>query len=226
MPAERSRPAGASPPARRLPRLRWRDARLWLGVALMAVGMIAGARILGADPDTVVVWQASRDLPPGVPPVAQPVEVSLGPAATAYLRADEPLGGRLRVPVAAGALIPADALVQSPQAGIRLVTLAVDPLHAPVGLSGGDVVDVWATEVDAARSIVQEPALVLPQARVAQVDAENLGLGGEIGVVIEVPQDLAAELVRAARSRVVDLVAVPLAAMDSPLAATDSGVRP
>jgi len=190
----------------------------------MAVGMIAGARILGADPDTVVVWQASRDLPPGVPPVAQPVEVSLGPAATAYLRADEPLGGRLRVPVAAGALIPADALIQSPQAGIRLVTLAVDPLHAPVGLSGGDVVDVWATEVDAARSIVQEPALVLPQARVAQVDAENLGLGGEIGVVIEVPQDLAAELVRAARSRVVDLVAVPLAATDSPLAATDSSL--
>jgi hypothetical protein len=204
--------AGASPAARRLPRVRWRDTRLWLGVGLMAVAMFAGARLLGGDQHTVMVWRATGDLPVGAIPQAEPVEVSLGPAATSYLPASQPLQGRLRVPVAAGALIPAEALGTQPQAGTRLVTLAIDPLHAPVGLASQDVVDVWATGVDGTNGITEPPTLVLAQALVMQVDAENLGIGGEIAVVIEVPESDAPELVAASRSRVLDLVAVPLAA--------------
>jgi hypothetical protein len=199
-------------PARRLPRVRWRDTRLWLGIGLMAVSMFAGARLLGSGQDTVLVWQASRDLPVGAVPVAEPIEVVLGEATSVYLPASQPLEGRLRVPVAAGTLIPQDALGLPPQAGTRLVTLAIDPLHAPLGLSAGDVVDVWATGVDGASGIIEPPALVLPKASVAQVDAENLGIGGEIGVVLEVPEQVAPDLVRAARSRVLDLISVPLAA--------------
>jgi len=204
--------AAASPAARRLPRVRWRDTRLWLGVGLMAVAMFAGARLLGGDQHTMMVWRATSDLPVGAIPQADPVEVSLGVAATSYLPASQPLQGRLRIPVAAGALIPVEALGTQPQAGMRLVTLAIDPLHAPVGLASGDVVDVWATGVDGGNGITEPPALVLAQALVMQVDAENLGIGGEIAVVIEVPESDAPELVAASRSRVLDLVAVPLAA--------------
>ncbi|MFM8895561.1 MAG: hypothetical protein ACKOE2_09350 [Actinomycetales bacterium] len=174
--------------------------------------MFAGARLVTGGEETVTVWQASRDLPAGTLPVAQPVEVSLGAAASSYLLASRPLAGRLRVPVSAGALIPADALGPAPDANSRLVTLAINPLHAPVGLAAGDVVDVWATGVDAGNEITQEPTLVLPQARVVGVDMENLGIGGEVAVVIEIPDRLAVDVVRAARSRVLDLVAVPLAA--------------
>ena len=204
---------GSSPQARRIRRVRWRDARLWLGVALMGVAMFAGARLLGGGQDTAVVWRASRDLPAGAVPVAQPIEVSLGEAASAYLPASEPLDGRLRLPVPAGALIPVDALGLPPQAGTRLVTLAIDPLHAPVGLAGGDVVDIWATGVDGANGNIEAPQLVLPEVQVVQVDGENLGVGGEMAVVVEVPQASAPDLVRSARSRVLDLVAVPLQAI-------------
>ena len=144
---------------------------------------------------------------------AEPIEVSLGEAASAYLPASASLDGRLRLPVPAGALIPADALGMAPQAGTRLVTLAIDPLHAPVGLAAGDVVDIWATGVDGANTIIEAPQLVLPEVQVVQVDGENLGVGGEMAVVVEVPQASAPDLVRSTRSRVLDLVAVPLQAM-------------
>jgi len=209
----RSASTGAPPPARRLPRMRWRDARLWLGVALMGVAMFAGARLLGGGQDTAVVWRATRDLPAGAVPVAEPIEVSLGEAASAYLPASASLDGRLRLPVPAGALIPADALGMAPQAGRRLVTLAIDPLHAPVGLAAGDVIDIWATGVDGASTIIEAPQLVLPEVQVVQVDGENLGVGGEMAVVVEVPQASAPDLVRSTRSRVLDLVAVPLQAI-------------
>lgn len=209
----RSTSPGSSPPARRLPRVRWRDARLWLGVALMGAAMFAGARLLGGGQDMTVAWQASRDLPAGAVPVAEPIEVSLGEAAAAYLPASTPLDGRLRVSVPAGSLIPVDALGVPPQAGTRLVTLAIDPLHAPVGLAGGDVVDIWATGVDGANAIIEEPQLVLPEVQVVKVDGENLGVGGEMAVVVEVPQERAPDLIRSAHSRVIDLVAVPLQAL-------------
>jgi len=209
----RSASTGSPPPARRLPRMRWRDARLWLGVALMGVAMFAGARLLGGGQDTAVVWRATRDLPAGAVPVAEPIEVSLGEAASAYLPASASLDGRLRLPVPAGALIPADALGMAPQAGRRLVTLAIDPLHAPVGLAAGDVIDIWATGVDGASTIIEAPQLVLPEVQVVQVDGENLGVGGEMAVVVEVPQASAPDLVRSTRSRVLDLVAVPLQAI-------------
>jgi len=211
----RATSGGTPPQARRLPRMRWRDARLWLGVVLMALAMFAGARLLGGGQDTAVVWRAVRDLPAGAVPVAEPIEVSLGEAASAYLPASASLDGRLRIPVPAGALIPADALGMAPQAGTRLVTLAIDPLHSPVGLAAGDVVDIWATGVDGSSAIIEAPQLVLPEVQVVKVDGENLGVGGEMAVVVEVPQASAPDLVRATRSRVLDLVAVPLQAMTS-----------
>jgi len=211
----RSRPVrghdpGQSPPARRLPRVGLRDLRLWLGVAIMAGSMIAGARILSSGDDTVIVWRASRDLPAGATPVAEPFEVQLGGAAAAYLPASTPLQGRVRTAIPAGALIPADAIGEASMAGIRLVTLAVDPLHAPVGITAGDLVDIWATGVDGANELVADPAIILPRVLVSEVDAEQSGVSGEMAVVVEVPQERAGDLVAAARSRVLDLVAVPL----------------
>ena len=43
----------------------WRDPRLWVGVAIVAVSVVAGARLLGAADDSVTVWAAARDVAPG-----------------------------------------------------------------------------------------------------------------------------------------------------------------
>lgn len=179
----------------------------------MVTAMIAGARLLSGGDDTTTVWRATRDLPAGSMPMAEPVQVSLGPASGNYLLASESLEGRMRYPVAVGALIPADATGAPSRQGIRLVTLPVDPQHAPVGLMAGDLVDVWATGIDGTKSITEPPALILPAALVAEVDSENVGIGGEIAVVLEIPEDRADDLVLSTRTRVIDLVAVPMSAL-------------
>lgn len=202
------------PTARRLARWQWRDLRLWVGLALIVISMLAGARLLSSSQETVTVWRATRDLAPGAVPVAEPVTVVLGDTAAAYAVAKTPLVGRMRVPVAAGALIPADATAPGPGAGVRQVTIAVDPLHAPVDLAAGDVVDVWATASTGGQS-VGAPMLVLPSTLVLQSSPDALGVAGQLAVVIEVPETQVTDVVSAVRSGNVDLVEVPLAGVAS-----------
>ena len=91
-----------------------------------------------------------------------------------------------------------------------VATVPVDPLHAPVGLVAGDVVDAWVTPRADTTSTV-DAGLVLGSLTVAAVSAEAAGLGGELGIVLEVPAADVARIVAAARGGVLDLVAVPQA---------------
>ena len=197
-------------PAKRLRIVRWRDLRLWVGLAIMVVAMFAGAFLLSRGEQTTTVWRASSDLSIGSVPMATPVTVALGEAQDQYLSAGEPLTGQLRWPVAAGDLIPRGALGYAPLLDARLVTLPVDPLHAPVNLATGDIVDIWSTPAEVAGGITAKPVLVFSRVTVAEAAVDAVGIGGEIAVVVEVPADGAAQLVAAARSGLIDLVAVPI----------------
>ena len=196
------------PAARLIRRGHWRDARLWIGLALIIVSMVVGARVLAASQHTVTVWQAERDLAPGSAPLVRPVAVALGPLADAYARADAPLTGRMREPVAAGALVPVGAVGDPAPSDVRLVTVPVEPLHAPVGLAAGDVVDVWVSASDAGQ-VPQPSALVREGVLVSDVASDTVGVGGQIAVVLEVPASDVAGLVQAMRGGAVDLVRVP-----------------
>jgi hypothetical protein len=185
----------------------------------------AGAVLFGQEEDTVMVWRATRDLSVGAVPSASggdvvAVRVSAGVAQDRYAGPD--VAGdsvdqvRLRLPIAAGELVPRSALASAPGRATRLVTVPVDPLHAPVGLMPGDAVDAWATpRSNAGADTLAEPALVLPGATVANVSVDALGIGGELAVVLEVPAEDAGRLVAAARGGVVDLVAVPITSQEA-----------
>lgn len=205
----------ASPPrSERMRQVRWRDTRLWLGLGFMIVAMVWGASLMSGSESTVTVWRASRDLLPGAVPVVEPVAVSLGAAAESYLTADRPLEGRMILPVTAGSLVPAAAVGGVPSPGARRVTFPVDPLHAPVDLAAGDRVDVWATLTDGGQTPAAPPVLVLPRVLVVSADRESVGVGGEIAVVVEVPESEVSTAVSAIRSGVVDLAAVPITEAD------------
>ena len=198
-----------TPTAQRLVRVRWRDGRLWLGVALIIVSMVIGSRLISHSDDRVTVWRATRDLSVGSAPLdLEPVAVALGDSVAGYVRANENPSGVLLHSVAAGELLPSNALGALTGEPGRAITLAVEPLHAPVGLLPGDRVDVWATPVDA--SVSGASRLVEASALVVAVTADSLGVGGEIGVGIEIPEAHVGEVIAAVRGGVVDLVTVPL----------------
>jgi hypothetical protein len=203
--------AGAMAPA--MPaagqRRRLLDLRLWLGVALILVSMLVGAQVLSSGTQTVTVWRASRDLAVGAVPEVQPAVVALDGLESAYLPAVAPPAGRMRQEVAAGALVPATAVGAAVPATTRLVTVPVEPMHAPIGLAAGDIVDVWSTPEATSAAAPPNPTPVLSGIRVEQVDREADGLRGEVPVVLAVDAAQVAQVVAAARGTIT-LVLTPL----------------
>lgn len=190
------------------------DARLWLGIALVLISMVVGAKVVTAGDDTVTVWRAGRDLSVGAAPSGlEPVVVARSVITDQYVSADEDsatAGLVLSRPVPAGEMLPRSALVPADSKALRQVTVAVDPLHAPADLQPGDLVDVWSTPREAAEAGRASPERVLGGVSVGGRLADGLGVGGEVGIVIEVPESDVGALVAAARSGVIDLVSVPL----------------
>lgn len=205
----------APPRASRIRTSRRTDVRLWLGLILVVGSMFLGAHLLSQDSPTVTVWQASRDLSAGAPAQhLQPVTVALGSVSGDYLPVEERPTGQLRFPIAEGELIPRSALTDESDAPTRIVTVGVDPLHAPIDLTAGDRVDVWSTPSDNPMSgpasgadVIVGPSLVLENVLVEQVSADSMG--SRLAVVVRVAPEDVATLVRASRAGVIDLVSVP-----------------
>lgn len=189
--------------------------RLWLGLVLVVGSMFAGAHLMSQDAPTVTVWQASRDLSAGAPALhLQPVTVALGSVSGEYLPVEELPTGQLRFPVAEGELIPRSALEDASDEPTRIVTIGVDPLHAPIDLTAGDRLDVWSTPSDnpmggpvSSADVGLGPSLVLENVLVELVSADSMG--SRLAVVVRVAPEDVASLVQASRAGVIDLVSVP-----------------
>lgn len=140
---------GAAPPAVRVSRPGWRDPRLWLGVAIVAGCVVAGARVLGSADDTVAVWAVRADEGSGAVLTRAdlvPHRVRFGAAddLAGYYRAGATLPDRLVLVrgVGRGELLPRSA-VGTAASGTVQVPLAVDPAQVPPAVGAGSVIDVY-----------------------------------------------------------------------------------
>ena len=143
---DRARPA--SPPAERLPRRRWRDWRLVVGVLLVLGSAAGGAQVVGAADDTVSVWAARDALVPGSELSADRLEavaVRIEAETMPYLTGPVPDGYVVTVPVGAGELVPSSAVAAGADlvASVRHVAVVASPGSMPGELRPGDRVDVW-----------------------------------------------------------------------------------
>ena len=203
----------ASPVARRLAAPGWLDGRLVLGVLLVLVSVVAGARVLAGADDATPVWALSRDLAAGSTVTAgdlerQQVRLADGGEGRYVIAPDgspPPTGYVLARGVGAGELLPRAALRDPADGpGLRDVAVPVEAGHLPGDLRAGQRVDVWLTLPDGAGT-----ELVLPAVPVrARPGDDRRGTGGE-AVVLSVDSAGAQALVRAVRTGTVDLVRVP-----------------
>jgi hypothetical protein len=146
-----TRPASpVPPPAVRLVRPGWRDPRLVVGVLLVCVSVLLGARLLSSGDDTVPVW-ATRG------PVAQGAALSQDDLVVArvrfasesdaarYLAADTGLGQELVATrdLGEGELVPAEA-VRADGDRLRELPLTLPAGAVPPAARPGSHVDVWA----------------------------------------------------------------------------------
>lgn len=143
-------PAPGSPPATRGRRSRWRDPRLLVGVALVAVAALLGATLVG-DQDTTAVWATRGPLAEGQAVeagdlVVRELRFADAAAASRYVAADGPVpqGLTLTRDVGAGELLPRGALGDG-TAPLLEVPLTVAAEAVPATVRAGSVVDVWVT---------------------------------------------------------------------------------
>lgn len=128
----------------------WGDPRLWLGVLLVAVSVVAGARLFSAADDSVAVWAAAGDLPAGAP-----LESDDLVATRVHFADPGDLGGYFTVQdelpadptmvrgVSAGELLPRAAVAGATPDDLLEVPVAVDPEQVPGSVGPGSVVDVY-----------------------------------------------------------------------------------
>lgn len=142
--------SATTPAARRATAPGWRDPRLWVGVAIVAVSVLAGGLVLGTSDDTVPVWAASDTMGAGHVLTADDlivrrVHFADNADAARYLSADRQLPADLRLlrAVGAGELLPEAAVGQATDATQREVPVSVAPDQVPASVGVGDAVDVY-----------------------------------------------------------------------------------
>lgn len=140
------------PPAVRSTTSGWRDPRLWIGIAIVAVSVVAGARFLAAADDTVQVWSVAADLDPGQPVteadlVAERVRFADEDRLAGYFTVDDRLPADLVLVrgVGAGELLPRAAVGAVEDDGMLELPISVDPALVPPSVEPGSVVSVYAT---------------------------------------------------------------------------------
>lgn len=168
----------------------WRDPRLWIGLLIVAVSVVVGARVLAAADDTVAVWAVSADAGPGAELtagdlVAHRVRFADEADDASYFAVDDELPPRMLLVrgVGAGELLPRAAVGAADQAGDTVdLPLAVDPDLVPSSVGSGSVVDVYLVSKPGKR---QTSATSAPPAlsEVTVVDAPNpeSGFGASSG---------------------------------------------
>jgi hypothetical protein len=172
--------AAPSVPAQRNRRARWKDGRLVLGVLLVAITALAGAKLLSAADDTTTIWTAKRDIPAGQKITTDDltttrVRFTTAEDAERYVAADADLKGLvLTRAVDAGEFVPRDAAVTEADNERTELPLSVAAGRLPSDTAAGDEVDIWVVPKDA-----DQPATRLwAEVRVLQVDAAKGVAGG------------------------------------------------
>jgi hypothetical protein len=139
------------PAAARATRPGWRDPRLWIGVAIVALSVVAGSRLLAAADDTVIVWAAVEDLAGGAEVNADDLEARRVRFAEAadherYFTADDPLpeDARLVRGVGRGELLPRAAVGTTTDDDVLELPIPVDLVPDSVG--PGSVVNVYVRD--------------------------------------------------------------------------------
>lgn len=169
-----------TPVASRLPTARWLDARLLLGLLLVCVSVLVGARVLGAAQQGNTVWVAARDLPVGATLSAgdlRPATVRLAEPALYLASTAAATGYQVVRELRAGELVPRAALADPGALPVRRVVISVEAGSA-ASLQRGSRVDVYAGEPTVAgQPSVAPPRLVLSSVAVDSVESASSGFG-------------------------------------------------
>ena len=194
------------PTAKRLQRPSWRDARLLVGVVLVLLGTVLGARLVAGADDTTPMYATATAIRPGDHLTAdnlRRVDVQLGDESARYLTAVSavPEDTYALRDIPEGELVPASAVGSRSAVSVQPVTVEVDASSAR-GLPADASVDVWVSPRDtqSTQERYLDATLALQRVSVSPVTQDSGRFGAAsstMAVQIRVPRDKVAEVIAA-----------------------------
>lgn len=205
-----------TPSARRASPPSWRDPRLVVGVTVIALSVLLGAKLLGAADDSVAVWAVRTDLRSGTTVdvhdlVERRVRFAEAAAADRYVAAASsvPAGTTLLRDIGAGELLPRASLGAAGARSLTEVPVSVSADAVPVTVRTGAVVDVWVTPESPGAVPSSESILVFNDVVVLAAPRSGTALGPSstrqliIGVDATQEEQLPSALAKAASGTIV-----------------------
>jgi hypothetical protein len=169
-----------------------KNSRLITGISLFMIAILAASLIAKEANRTVYVWASATELAPGNIITAADIKatpVLLPESAKNYLSSSaQIIGTVVKSRVAVGDLIPLAAIAATlDQLTLRAVPLTIESTDLPMGLTRGEVIDIYAIPTSDPRSI-GEATLLTERVSVSAVSERNNS--GKASVVVSLPQPL------------------------------------
>lgn len=180
-----------------------------MGILLVGLSVLAGAKVFAGADDTVAVWASRVTLPEGAAVsatdlVRREVHFSDSAQAELYLTAADPPppGSTTTREIGPEELVPRAALATGSATKLVELPLSVAPEVVPATVRAGSVVDVWVTpdssspaldgvDVDAERIFQDVPVLAVP------LSGDSLGPTSARQVIVAIAPAQASRLPRA-----------------------------
>lgn len=178
--------------ARRVTVHPWRDPRLILGIMLVLLSTVLGARFFAAQDNTVAYWSVSSSVNAGDPVTEDDLvstKVRLGRSGgDSYVRVSDELPAAMDELVWArdvgeGALVDASALAVEADRAAGELPLSVERGSYPHDLRAGQHVDVWVGP-GPGEPPAEKSRQVLKSARVVSTGSDGDAVGGSLARTI------------------------------------------
>jgi hypothetical protein len=169
-----------------------KNSRLITGISLFIIAILAASLIAKEANRTVYVWASATELAPGniiTQADIKATPVLLPESAKNYLSASaQIIGTVVKSRVAVGDLIPLAAIASTlDQLTLRAVPLTIESTDLPMGLTRGEVIDIYAIPTSDPRSI-GEATLLTERVSVSAVSERSNS--GKASVVVSLSQSL------------------------------------
>jgi hypothetical protein len=169
-------------------------AKTYFAIGLLALSLFAAFAITGQANKSVSVWTASKDLAAGdaiKDGSVTEVKVFLPTNSDKYLSADSKiinLAANRRI--LKGELLPASAISRIFEGeSSRSVPLKIARSDLPNDLSSGQSVDIYSLPQDDLNSIKsRKTELISIGVAVESIDLKSREMGGDIGIVLKIPE--------------------------------------
>ena len=169
-------------------------ARTYFAIGLLALSLFAAFAITGQANKSVKVWAATKDLVAGdVIKVgsASSVKVFLPMNSTSYLDVNSKIMNLVVTRrILKGELLPASALSAIYEGeSMRSVPLKIERNDLPNDLVSGQSVDIYSLPQEGVNSIKPtKTELISIGVVVESIDLKSKEMGGEIGIVLKIPE--------------------------------------